>query len=580
MMPNDTSTKSLPSVNESGIRVPKHKGLLISDFNTENLAAYLNNGDDEPPIEAVSAPFGQVVQTLVDDKLACWQKHPEFVVVWTRPESVLDEYRRVVHGSEPVDIARIEAQADAFCELLVAARKRTNTLFVTSWAEPGFRQGHGIQDLAPGYGISRILMQVNLRLLKNLDGAANVHVLNAQKWMEFAGSKSLNPRLWFLGKIPFGNEVFKLAAGEIKTSLRSLAGRSRKLIVLDLDETLWGGIVGDVGWQNLILGGHDPAGEALVAFQQELKTLSTRGVILGIVSKNEESTALEAIEKHPEMVLKAGDVAGWRINWDDKAGNIVELAAQLNLGLDAVVFIDDNPVERDRVREALPEILVPEWPADKRLYVQTLLGLDCFAKPVVSEEDRQRSKMYVNERQRIELKTQVGSMEKWLESLGMSLTIEELNDTTLPRAAQLLNKTNQMNLSTRRMSEEQLAGWADEPGRKIWLFRVSDKFGDSGLSGMASLDYHASIAKVVDFILSCRVMGRKVEETMLGIMIDWARGNGLGEVHAFYQATAKNKPCHDFLIRSGLKNVGGGLFTWSCRETYPVQPHIRINRFD
>jgi FkbH-like protein len=575
---NDSMTNTHTSVKEDGISIWKQKGLIISDFNVENLVAFLNNSHNEPSTEVCTAPFGQVIQTLADEHLTCWQERPEFVIVWARPESALEEYRKVVYGSEPVDLPRIETQVDAYCELLLAASRRTKTLFVTSWAEPGFRQGHGIQDLASGFGISRILMQTNLRLLKNLDGVANIHVLNAQKWMEFAGGKSLNPRLWFLGKIPFGNEVFKFAAGEIKASLRSLAGRSRKLIIFDLDETLWGGIVGDVGWQNLALGGHDPAGEALVAFQQELKILSTRGMILGIVSKNEESVALEAIEKHPEMVLKLRDIAGWRINWDDKAENIVKLTAQLNLGLDAVVFIDDDPVERDRVREALPEVLVPEWPADKRLYVQALLGLDCFAKPVVSEEDRQRSRMYFKERQRTELKTQVGSMEKWLESLRMTLTIEELDATTLPRAVQLLNKTNQMNLSTRRMNEAQLVAWAAESGHRIWLFRVSDKFGDSGLAGIASLECHGFIARVMDFILSCRVMGRRIEEVMLGEMIDWARSNGLKELQAFYQSTAKNKPCLDFLVRSGLKDAGEGLFTWSCEETYPVQPHIHISR--
>jgi FkbH-like protein len=224
----------------------------------------------------------------------------------------------------------------------------------------------------------------------------------------------------------------------------------------------------------------------------------------------------------------------------------------------------------------LPHVLVPEWPADKRLYVQALLSLDCFVKPFVSEEDRQRSKMYVSERQRTDLKAQVGSVEKWLESLGIILTVETLNKTTLPRATQLLNKTNQMNLSTRRMTEEQFAEWAAESGRKVWLIRVSDKLGDSGLAGIASLECQGSKANVVDFILSCRVMGRRIEEAMLGIMINWACANGLEEICAVYRPTAKNQPCRGFLLRSGLKSSGEGMFIWPCQETYPSPTHISL----
>jgi len=181
-----------------------------------------------------------------------------------------------------------------------------------------------------------------------------------------------------MGKLAFGNEVFKEAVKHVKSSLRGIRGKARKIVILDLDDTLWGGIVGDLGWRDLNLGGHDPVGEAFVDFQKTLKSLLNRGIILGIVSKNEESVALDALQNHPEMVLRPDDFAGWKINWSDKAMNIVELVAELNLGLDAVVFIDDNPVERACVKETLPDVLVPEWPEDRMLYKKALLDLDCF----------------------------------------------------------------------------------------------------------------------------------------------------------------------------------------------------------
>ncbi len=168
-----------------------------------------------------------------------------------------------------------------------------------------------------------------------------------------------NPRLWYLGKIPFANEVFREAAAEVVSASRGLRGQSRKLIILDLDEVVWGGVVGEEGWEHLRLGGHDPTGEALVDFQRELKVLTRRGVILGIVSKNTEANALAALDNHPEMLLRRSDFAGWRINWNDKAANVAELLETLNLPSSAALFIDDNPVERSRVQSAFPDLLCP-----------------------------------------------------------------------------------------------------------------------------------------------------------------------------------------------------------------------------
>src|SRR5262249_55668468 len=238
-------------------------------------------------------------------------------------------------------------------------------------------------------------------------------------------------------------DLFKTAAAEIKAALLALTGQSKKLLLIDLDDTLWGGVVGDVGWQNIRLGGIDPIGEAFRDFQLGLKALKRRGVLLGIVSKNEESIAMEAIRLHPEMVLRQDDFAGWRVNWQDKAQNIIDLASELNLGLQSVVFIDNNPVERARVRDAFLEVLVPEWPSSLLDYSVTLHHMRCFNTRLVSLEDRTRTEMYVTERKRREVWTQVASLEQWLASLDTRVKVEVLSEASLDRAAQLFNKTNQ-----------------------------------------------------------------------------------------------------------------------------------------
>ncbi len=551
------------------------QGLLVSDFNIENLSAYLRNDADEPYVQCAVAPYGQVAQTLLDPSLPCWRSELDFLVVWTRPESVLQSFWGLLAGSE-VDEERIGKEVDDYSQKLLLAKDRASVMFVPTWVVPALHTGHGTLDLAPHVGVSRVLMEANLRLLKNLDRASSVIPLNTPKWLELIGEKSFNPRLWYMGKVPFGNELFKAATRDIKAALRGIRGRARKLVVLDLDDTLWGGIVGEVGWQNILLGGHNPLGEALVDFQRELKALTKRGVVLAIASKNEETVALEAIRNHPEMVLRMVDFVGWRINWRDKAENIADLVASLNLGLESTVYIDDSQVERARIRDALPEVLVPEWPADKRLYPHALRSLDCFDKPSLSDEDRRRAQMYMTERRRCELRSQAGSVDEWLRTLDLCLKVEPVQESNLARSTQLLNKTNQMNLSTRRMTEQELLAWASLENHQVWSFHVSDKFGDSGLTGILSLETAGGRARIVDFVLSCRVMGRKVEEAMLHVAIAWARSEQIREVYAQYSPSARNKPCYDFLQRSGLRCQADNVFVWDTSQEYPLHHSVRL----
>lgn len=385
--------------------------------------------------------------------------------------------------------------------------------------------------------------------------------------------------MWYRGKIAFGNNVYKEAVQDIKSALRGISGQSRKLVILDLDDTLWGGVVGDAGWENILLGGHDPIGEGYVDFQHALKSLTNRGILLGLVSKNEESTALEAINKHPEMVLDLKDLAGWKINWQDKAQNIVDMVSELNLGLQSVVFIDDNPVERARVRDTLSEVFVPEWPNDPMLYKSTLLNLRCFDTPSISKEDMERTKMYLSEQQRTSMKESVSSLDEWLKGLKMKVKVEELSDINIQRTTQLLNKTNQMNLATRRMTEPELFEWANADGHYIWTFRVSDRYGDAGLTGIISLEVKNGSGQITDFILSCRVIGRKVEETMLHKIIQHARSLGLSKLTAEYKNTPKNKPCFDYWIRSGFDfDEEKNLFTWDLEKDYGLPECIELSR--
>ncbi len=556
--------------------------LIVSDFNAENFAGYLSNDGNEPSVLASVAPFGQVMQTLTDFSLPCWQEPVEFLIVWTQPHRVLESFNTFLEYSR-FPIENCLEEVDAYCQLLSRVAKRVQAVFVPSWVVSTYCRGLGMIDLKSEYGIASVLMRANLRLIDGLKGAANVYVLNAQRWVELAGARNAhNPKLWYLGKTGFGNEVFKEAVKDVKAAIQGVFGQARKLIILDLDDTLWGGVVGDVGSEDLRLGGHDPIGESFVDFQAALKAMKNRGILLGIVSKNEESIAVEAISRHPEMVLRLEDFAGWRINWDDKAGNIQELVSELNLGLQSAVFIDDNPVERSRVREALPEVLVPEWPADKLLYKKALLELTCFDGPAITEEDLKRTRLYAAERQRVAMRDRVKSFDEWVCSLGTRVIVEPLNASNLPRAAQLVNKTNQMNLSTRRMGEADLAAWAEQENHHLWTFRVLDKFGDAGLTGIASIEIEGGSASFVDFVLSCRVIGRKVEEMILSFVANTTMAFGVKHLRAKYVPTPKNKVCLAFWQeRSGFEvDASGESFTLRLESPLPTPNGIELVRKD
>ncbi|HEY2369379.1 MAG TPA: HAD-IIIC family phosphatase, partial [Polyangiaceae bacterium] len=468
-------------------------------------------------------------------------------------DAVSPAFRALLAG-ERADEAAIMEDVDALAQTIVKSAESARFVLVASWVLPPWRRGLGMLELRNGP--TTTLMRMNLRLAEAVARAPNAFVLDASRWLACARDGGVDPKLWHAGKIGFTREVLVEAARDVRAAVGGALGRAKKLVVVDLDDTLWGGVVGDVGWESLVLGGHDARGEAFAAFQRALVALTRRGIALAVVSKNEEPVALEAMRLHPEMIIKQEMLAAHRINWRDKAQNIAEIAAELNLGLQSVVFIDDNPVERGRVSEALPEVFVPDWPRDPTHYGRALESLRCFDTPYVSKEDLARNDMYATERQRSELKNVATSIDEWLESLGLVVRFERIGKANVSRAAQLLNKTNQMNLRTRRLSEAELLAWAGDPAHEAWAVHVADRFGDAGLTGVFALSRDGDEARLEDWLLSCRVMGRRVEDTMLWAAASRAEKLGARSLLIEPVVTKKNKPCIDFFAGAGLPREG------------------------
>ena len=549
---------------------------LLADFNVQNLSVLLQKSNRRYKVDCAQAPFGQTSSLLLDHEANFWLASYDAVVLWTMPERAVPSFIKVL-GFEEYSPTELLREVGAFAELVERISEKVHTIIIPSWVAPGMERGWGALDLANGVGISNALMRMNLALADRFEGSRRVVLLDADRWMRTAGAVAFSPKLWYLSKTPYHRIVFQEAATDILAAIDGVRGHSKKIVILDLDNTLWGGIVGDLGWEKLRLGGHDSIGEAHVDFQKALKRLTNRGVVLAVVSKNEESIALEAIRQHPEMVLRTDDFAGWRINWGDKAKNIVDLLSELNLGLESAVFLDDSPFERARVREALPQVLVPDLPEDPTQYAVFLSRLSLFDNPAVSAEDRRRNKMYIADRERIVLRHEIASLDQWLKALELNVCVERLDHRNLERAAQLLNKTNQMNLKTRRMTASELMAWAQTDGHIVWTFRVWDRFGDYGLCGISSLAIDGATGQIEDFLLSCRVMTRGVENAMLATVAQYARDIGCDVLLVEYSASPKNSPCRSWLESTPSISLEGNRFMYSLRNP-PLHPdHIRMS---
>jgi FkbH-like protein len=549
------------------------KAFLVSSFNIENLAGFLNSANPQKSLEIKTAPFGQVESFLLNPGNF---SDSEILIVWTTPDAVIKSFSDAVKY-KPVPPEKIIEETERFAELIISASSKVKNIFVPSWVMPSYYRGYGLLDLKNKSGISNILMRMNLALAEKFELVSNIFLLNTQKWIERAGKNTFNPKLMYMGKIAFSNDVFKEAAADIHAALNAINGESRKIIILDLDNTLWGGIVGDDGWENLKLGGHDPIGEAYADFQQKLKDMTNRGILLGITSKNDENNVWEAFEKHPEMILRKSDFIGWKINWDDKAKNITLLLNEINLGMQSAVFIDDNPFERSRISAEIPEILVPEWPEDPMLYSKALAELTCFDTAGVTAEDLERTRLYVTDKKRTEQQKSFGSYDEWLKSLEVKVTIENADKSNMQRTVQLMNKTNQMNLTTRRLTEQELESWIADKNNILKVFRVADKFGDLGLTGIIGYSVNNNTCTIVDFILSCRIIGRKIEETMLYKAVSDARKKGAVNTKAKYIQTAKNKPCLEFWLKSGFeKSSNETEFIWNNEKQYLPPESVEI----
>ncbi|MBA3811049.1 MAG: HAD-IIIC family phosphatase [Caulobacteraceae bacterium] len=503
-------------------------------------------------LDFVLPPFDQVMQQALDRASQTARAGADAVLValdhrWfgfdrpalDEPEQALDNGRR-----------RLESLLDAL------AAQGPASIILSTVPSPPLPLFGNLEPRVPGSprglvdGLNvEILRLANDRGALVLDTAALAARVGLDRWFDPVG------RLAY--KTPFAAAFDAIYADTLGRLLGALRGAARKCLVLDLDNTLWGGVVGDDGVEGLTLGPGSAVGESFLAVQTYALDLKRRGVILAVSSKNDDPVARSAFESHPEMALRLADLAIFQANWRDKPANLEAIAGALNIGLDALVLLDDNPAERAQVRAALPMVAVPELPVDPSWFPWVISAAGYFEAIAYSAEDRDRAGSYAGDARRAEVGAQARDLGDYLASLDMRLRAGPFDAACRARIAQLINKTNQFNLTTRRYTEAEVAAFQADPAVVTVQARLSDRFGDLGMiavviARIGLADDGVREAVVDSWLMSCRVLGRKVEEAMLSLLLERSAAAGAERVRAEYRPTAKNGMVRDLFDRLGL----------------------------
>jgi FkbH-like protein len=502
-------------------------------------------------LEVVQPPFDQVAQQAVN---------PNSETHRARPDAVLFaiDYRalplKLDLGDADAAQATIEKTIEYLQTLRDGVREHSHAVCIFQTFAPPPETLFGSLDRVLAGTLRSLLDAVNRELAAMLTGSGDV-LFDVAGLAETVGLAAWHdPQLWNLAKLAFCAELIPLYADHVARTIAALRGKSRKALVLDLDNILWGGVIGDDGLEGIKLAQGDAQGEAYLAVQRFALQLRDRGIVLAVSSKNTDEVARQPFLKHPEMLLKLEHITVFQANWNDKATNIRAIAEELSLGLDSMVFLDDNPAERGLVRKLLPQVAVPELPEEPALYARTLAAAGYFEATAFASEDKQRAEFYAGNARRAELKTQASGVDAYLESLDMTITFQPFDATSRARIAQLINKSNQYNLTACRYTEPEVADAEEQPNVFTLQVRLADIFGDNGMiSVVICRTAGPRIWEFDTWLMSCRVLGRRVENMVLREVMRHARLAGVTTLQGVYRPNEKNKIVADHYAKLGFQ---------------------------
>jgi len=501
---------------------------ILSNINIDPVKSFLNKDNR---FEIYEAGYNQWHADLINPGSALYSFEPDFVFVY-------------------LDATELNNQvSDLFSAVEIYSKPFPTVQFIISnLSFPPYQIQTYIQN---SY---QIQVKLNIGLMEFQKKSTGFFIFDFNRLISLHGYNQLfNDKFWYLGRIKLSNAGFRIMAAELINVINCLEGKTKKVLVVDLDNTLWGGIVGEDGWNHLIVS-EEGTGRIYSDFQKNLVKLSETGVILAIASKNNENDVIEAFEKNNNFKIALKQFVAKKINWQNKADNIAEIAKELNVGINSTVFIDDNKLERELVKEALPEVVVPEFPHDITTLNYWFINevvYPWFGKKTLTSEDSSKTEQYSRNNER-EKESKLFSYKEFLDNLKIKLNIEKANESSIPRISQLTQKTNQFNLSVKRYSELEITEMSKAPNYLVLSLIYEDKFGNEGITGVSIIKIDEKAATLDSFLLSCRILGRKVEFGFMDYIISELKDLNIKTLSALYTKTEKNGQVQKFLSNFGF----------------------------
>jgi len=499
-------------------------------------------------------PYGQLEQQLLDPDSVIYASNPDVIVIATRIEDMAEDLSGRLATLSSSEVDEILGELDQrFGNLLESARKHSAGHILVFNFSPPRLTSMGLAGPMSEHPASSVVERANSIIAKACKNISSATVFEYGRVVLETGLDSwTDARLEHLGRIPFSFQAQMNLGKALSRYLSAIFFTPHKCLVVDLDNTLWGGVIGEDGLGGIALG-EDYPGNVYKEFQRQLVALKDRGVLLAINSKNDEPDVTEVFERHPDMVLGLDDFAATRINWTDKASNIRSIAEELNIGVDALAFFDDNPVEREWIRANAPEVAVIEVPPDPENYAMALQDSEVFDHLVVVAEDLERAGVYQTEKRRTKLRATHASVADFIRDLDVKVTIGAVNDETMPRVVQLISKTNQFNLTGRRHTAAEIEEIVSLNGGIALWTRSTDRFGDNGLVGVAiAIPDSPTEWRIDSFLMSCRVLGRGVESALLSSLAQQVADKDGKQLIGEYVITKKNGMARAFFEGEGF----------------------------
>lgn len=537
----EVRSKWLRLANSCEIATSKQHIALASTFTADPIVPYLGCAlaDSGAPSSISVLAFNQLHQLCADWKASCGQSDPNaLVLLWRIEDTLRAQFQAFLRGDRNA-LSSALGEVGNLGAAIAHLRSSFPGAIVVSVPPFPHSADHHIRAARNAREAGAFHRRIVDEWLTQVSLAGNILTLDVDGLQRYFGiERSLDDRKWYLYRQPYTEIFWNELAQQLAAILNGQKTASKKCIIVDCDNTLWGGIVGEDGLVGIALGDDFP-GSAFRDFQHQLLTLRSQGILIALCSKNNEADVWEVFDRHDGMVLKRDHVVSHRINWNDKVSNICSIAKELNIGLDSLVFVDDSAFEIGHIRQALPMVTCLEVPSDIALFSQTISSFRLFDQEHISEEDRVRSEMMVQERERRGLSVAMGP-DEFRKSLGLIVEILECRPEHVARVTQLINKTNQFNLTTRRKTAAEVVALCDDASWDVLGIRVADRFGDYGLVGVVLLHQTLKTVEIETFLLSCRVLGRGVEEAIFAKIADIARIAGAHEIVGDYIPTKKN----------------------------------------